>query len=113
MLLVVVHGYFLTEEDLARVDTQALPMTVELVQGPCERVPTGWDGVGDGVRCTFEAVSQLKITGDAELLLAPGQVGELAAGGHSDIVDVREALHRTQCVDMDENIYYSLAIAQK
>jgi len=113
LLHAVIHGYFLTDEDHARVDTHALPLTAALVAGPCEHGATGWDGFGDGLECQFEAVSQIKLTGDAELLLPPGQTGEITAGSHTYVADLREALHRMACVDMDENVYYTLAIARK
>ena len=112
LLHAVIHGYFLKDEDLAQVDAHALPLSVELVQGACIHVGTGWSG-GDGVGCVYEAVSQIKLTGDAELLLSPGQTGEVAAGGHTYFADVREAYHRMECVDQDENIYYTMAIARK
>ncbi|HEY0135051.1 MAG TPA: hypothetical protein VGB85_13245 [Nannocystis sp.] len=112
LLHAVIHGYFLTDEDLALVDTHALPLAVALVQGACVHVGTGWSG-GDGTGCVYEAVAQLKLTGDAELLLSPGQTGEVAAGGHTYVADVREAYHRTECVDQAENIYYTMAIARK
>lgn len=112
LLHAVIHGYFLADEDVALVDTHALPLAVAVVQGDCVHVGTGGGG-SDGLECNFEAVAQIKLTGDTELLLSPGQTGELTAGGHTYFADVREAYHRLECVDQAENVYYTMAIARK
>jgi hypothetical protein len=105
-----IRGYFLRDEDFTAVAEKAQPLAVALVPGPCEHVPTGWEG-GDGTGCVAEAVSQIEVTGDAAVVIGEGLVAPVQAGARSYTADVREARHGEDCVDKAEQFHYQLALA--
>jgi hypothetical protein len=86
------------------------PIGIELVAGPCPHVATGWEG-GDGTGCVSEAVSQIQLSADAQTLLGEGEKATIQAGGGSYAADLRQARHGQDCVDLDEHIHYTLALA--
>ncbi len=106
-----IRGFFIRDQDFARVEEQAAPIGIELISGPCPHVATGWDGIGDGTSCFGEAVSQIELSADALTVLGEGESAILAVGGKSYAAELRQARHGQDCVDLDEQIRYTLALA--